>query len=144
MPKKLPSMFPTRLESPCLYLVGGHDGVLKIGQSKALKGRLKAHRQTFGQNFAWVHVFPQRGSGRSEYAVKAAFKSLGRQVRRTEVFFGIEKSVAISVARKIVEAGCVSNAEMECREALHRKELKAWSVFKAQYMAAPTPEPAKA
>ena len=45
MPKRVHSMFPKFEERSRLYLIGGHDGSIKIGQSKRIRSRAMNHRQ---------------------------------------------------------------------------------------------------
>ncbi len=144
MPKRVHSMFPKFEERSRLYLIGGHDGSIKIGQSKRIRSRAMNHRQHMLANFAWVHVFGP-GTGLAEYSAKLALKKLGRQVRNTETFYSIVKADAIAACRELIDKRRAEHVDSERRQIAYRREQAAWKAFRAQYMAEGAPEaPAEA
>lgn len=135
MGKKLKCMFPARATgSDFLYLVGGHDGLIKVGRTKDARHRILTHRRRMADNFAWAHVFCQGKSGVLEYGVKSTFQKIGRQVRRTESFYGIDKATAIAEARRQYSERAEKEVKWAFEQHLRDREQAAWKAFRAQYM----------
>lgn len=137
MPKKIYRLFPRPSgKATYLYLVGGHDGSIKVGRTKSPDARARVHRQQMGSNFAWVHLFAYKGGGACERGAILELEKAGgtRETKHRETFHGVHKAVALSVCRKAID-GLMAWEERWRREAIRRKvEAEAWAAFKAIHL----------
>jgi hypothetical protein len=96
-------MFPSYGRQPgWLYLVGGHDGIVKVGRTTTPRRRAQSHRAALKANFAWVHLFGP-GTGEAEYAATRRLADIGtRSDSAREVFCGVSKKDAIAACRAAI------------------------------------------
>lgn len=80
-----------------LYLIGGGDGSIKVGQSSNPRKRLSTHRRD--TNYLWAHVFGPK-SGLAESLCLLGLAKVGRRRYRREIFDGVSKQVAIEICRE--------------------------------------------
>lgn len=119
--------------SGVLYLIGFKDGGIKIGRSKSPRERLQLHRQKFGDEIAWVHVFANASAGTAEGDLKKKLAGIGSRVGRTEMFYGIPKATCISVCRAEVQKWVEYCAKAAASQKLREREARAWKAFRAQW-----------
>lgn len=122
MARVVPSLFPAgdgaylRMH---LYVLGTHDGLVKVGMSSRPRGRINTHRRALRGGLAWVHLFPSAAYGTSNVAERDCIKHLarrGEQIGRTEWFRGVSKADAIEIARKALTSA---------RDGHHWRDLEA-------------------
>lgn len=94
-----------------LYLVGCYSGTIKIGVSYSPEQRFTQHHKTFGDDFAWCHLFagyaPRVALGLERKGIEA-FAKMGTRVGKTECFTGIEKPAAIACVRALIAEAAAS------------------------------------
>lgn len=131
-PKATPILAPRgRGMDSKLYLVGTTTGIVKVGQSYHPRQRLRQHRKTFGEAYAWHHVFAGYRTARMiESDAIAALSLIGRRVNKTEHFTGIDKATAIACVRRVIAEYLAKEeawAEQRVRNMVEYAERQAFS-----------------
>lgn len=140
MAKRTLCPFPTSARSGAtwLYLVGGFDDTVKVGKTARPRWRVTQHMRSFGDNFAWAHLFCA-GSGHAEYAAIQRLSKVGQRVGKTETFKSIKKACAIEACRDSIAWRRDMELAREAWAVFKPKQDAAWLAFREQYIASVVP-----
>ncbi len=108
-----------------IYAIGFAGGVVKIGQSRNPRARLRQHWSKAEGEVQWVHLFE---GGTKHYAcivetgAAQAMRGFARQINRSEWFYADDKAAVIAAIRALIRPAKVRAAEA-ARES-HERSLR--------------------
>jgi hypothetical protein len=121
MPKKVTHLLPAGgVDHGFVYLLGLVDGRIKIGRTSRPRYRLQTHRNAFGDQFAWFHLFPGERRYFGVLAERDAIQALSavsQRIGKTEIFSGLTRDAAMSIVRQCIQERLRQYAEWDARDA---------------------------